>query len=513
MTAPVEAPGPAARQRGTALASRLMLRTFPVIAVIVLLTQATIAWLEYEDRSAQLANRAQVVAELTAEALSRPLWTLDRATYSAQVEAAARDPAFRFARILDEQGRPVLTVGDPDVADSSLLLAVTEIAGPRDGEVIGHFELAMTQDELHATLLRQLTIGLAAFAVLVLGFVLASQVAVRRLVIRPLEEMLAAMGRVERKDWPRLDWSRRDELGRAGEAFDRMVEGLRSGDEAKRLLAALEKAQAELVEKNSEIESAHAQITESLTYARTIQEGLMPDAEELERSFAEAVLLWRPLQLVGGDHCWVVRQDGRCILFLADCTGHGVPGAFMTLIVAAALDQALRELERPDPAALLQAVDGLVRDHLSRAGGTEADDGLDAGCCIYDPARRELAFAGAQIPLLLLQDGEIELLRAARGSLGYRSLPAPRALEQKVIVVRPGLRCYLFTDGVTDQMADPAKPGGPRLFGRRRLADLLRQTGGLPLAAQVAALERALEEWRGCEAPRDDLTLVAFRPL
>lgn len=501
------------KQRGRALASRLMLRTFPVVAVVVLLTQATIAWLEYQDRSGQLTDRAAVIAGLTAEALSRPLWTLDRATYAAQVEAAARDPAFRFARILDEQDRPVLTVGDAEAARSGALRAVAEIAGPRDGETIGRFELVMSRDELQATLLRQLAIGLAAFAVLLLGFVLASQVAVRRLVIRPLEEMLAAMGRVERKDWPRLDWERRDELGRAGEAFDRMVEGLRSGDEAKRLLAALEKAQAELVGKNREIESAHAQITESLTYARTIQEGLMPDAAELEQSFAEAVLLWRPLQLVGGDHCWVVRQDGRCILFLADCTGHGVPGAFMTLIVAAALDQALRELERPGPAALLQAVDGLVRHHLNRAGGTAADDGLDAGCCIYEPARRRLAFAGAQIPLLLLQDGEVELLRAARGSLGYRSLPAPRELPEKVVMAEPGLRCYLFTDGVTDQMADPAQPGGPRLFGRRRLAALLQRTASLPLSAQVDALERELEEWRGREAPRDDLTMVAFRPL
>lgn len=506
-----DSPAMTERQRGSALASRLMLRTFPVIAVVVLLTQAAIAWLEYRDRSYQLANRASVVAGLTAEALSRPLWTLDRATYAAQVEAAARDPAFRFARILDEQGQPVLTVGE--APESNALHAVAEIADPRGGQIIGRFELVMSRDELRATLLRQLAIALAAFAVLVFGFVLASQLAVRRLVIRPLEEMLAAMSRVERNDWRRLGWQRRDELGRAGDAFDRMVEGLRSGDEAKRLLAALEKAQAELVDKNREIESAHAQITESLTYARTIQEGLMPDARELERSFAEAVLLWRPLQLVGGDHCWVVHQDGRCILFLADCTGHGVPGAFMTLIVAAALDQALRELERPGPSALLQAVDGLVRDHLNRAGSGAADDGLDAGCCIFDPESRQLAFAGAQIPLLLLLKGEVELLRAARGSLGYRSLPSPRDLREKVVMVEPGLRCYLFTDGVTDQMADPAKPGGQRLFGRRRLAEVLQRTASLPLSDQVAALEQALEDWRGREAPRDDLTLVAFRPL
>lgn len=490
------------------LAVRVMLLTFPVVAVIVLLTQGALAWLDYQERAEQLTTRASMIAELTAEALERPLWMMDRSIYTAQVRALEQDPAFLSGRILDAGGEELLAIGTTRAHDA--LVVRQEIISPQ-GEAIGTFELVMSRQELSSVFNRQVLLAALAFAVLLVGFALAVHRAIRDLVSQPLEQMLQAMGNVERKVWAHLGWQRADELGRAGRAFDQMVEGLRSGDEAKRLLAELRRTQKALVIKNEETEAAHRQLTENLAYASKIQQALMPTIEDLERHFAEAALLWRPLQAVGGDHCWLLERDGRSILFLADCTGHGVPGAFMTLITAAALDEAVRQAGPLLPSELLGTVDRVVRQHLSRGADAGADDGLDAACCIYDPDHRQLLYAGANIPLLVQQDGRLEMIRPTRGSLGYQSLPPPAAFADSRIDVSPGMSFYLFTDGVPEQMGSPAPQERQRLFGRRRVRMLLQEQSERPLQQQAGKLEEALAWWRGQEAQRDDYTLLAFR--
>ena len=488
------------------LAARILLRTVPVIFLIVLLTQGGLRWRDYQDQVRQLETRTEMIAELTADALARPLWMLDRSIYAAQVKALEQDPAFLLGRILDASGREVLAIGAPP--QQRALTISRDIISPQ-GEVIGSLELTMSREELRRAFNREILLTGLAFVILLAGFTLSVHYAVRDLVIRPLEQMLQAMAGVERKNWLHLGWERSDELGRAGRAFDKMVEGLRSGDEAKRLLAALEQTQKALVEKNQEIEAAHQQLTENLAYASRIQMALMPSAEDMERHFAEAALLWRPLQAVGGDHCWLLEQDGRYILFMADCTGHGVPGAFMTLIAAAALDEAVRQTEEMRPSALLHAVDRLVRQHLSKGANAGADDGLDAACCIYDPDHRQLHYAGANIPLLVQHGGQVEMIRATRGSLGYQSLLPPAAIRDHTIPVLEGMCFYLFTDGVPEQVGGPGVR--PRLFGRQRLRAFLQEQRHRPLKDQAQALEAALADWRGEQAQRDDYAFLAFR--
>ncbi len=172
------------------------------------------------------------------------------------------------------------------------------------------------------------------------------------------------------------------------QAFNRMVEGLRSGDEAKQLLQQLEQAHAKL-------EAANRLVMESIGYARRIQSSVLPERTALAGTGLEVAVLWEPLHLVGGDYFWLEEIDGLGILVVADCTGHGVPGAFLTLIVATALDRLLHERSLRDPAAILETLDGMVRTQLRQDGrGSESDDGLDCGICVWDPARSELRFAG-----------------------------------------------------------------------------------------------------------------------
>ena len=155
-----------------------------------------------------------------------------------------------------------------------------------------------------------------------------------------------------------------------------MVEGLRSGDAAKQLLVELEQA-------HDRLERANRQVIESIGYARRIQDSVLPDRNALAGAGVEVAVLWEPLHVVGGDYFWLEEIDGLCVIAEADCTGHGVPGAFLTLIVATALDRLLHERGLRAPAAILAGLDAMVRTQLRQ-------DGRGAGRGSGQPAHRTL---------------------------------------------------------------------------------------------------------------------------
>lgn len=509
--------GDGGRTLGRSLGAKLLLRTFPVVALVVLLTQATVAWVIWTDQRRDLMLHATMVADLTAEAIARPLWYFDRSVFEPQVRAIARDPDFRYSRVFDDRGMVLFEAGDPAALDArDVVVVARDVVEPGEQRLVGRLELVLGTSSLTHTFRLLAIASTIAFAVLLLGFSAAAQIAVRRLILRPLDSLLAAMGRVERKDWATVDWRSDDELGRAAATFNRMVGGLQSGDEAKRLLAELREAQAQLLERNAAVERANALILSGIRYARRIQEGMLPAPQALDGLIAETAVWWEPLQSVGGDFYWMQRRGDLAVLIVADCTGHGVPGAFMTLVAAAEVDQLLARNGPVDPAALLHELDRRVRRRLrqeaedsGRVLAEASDDGLEAAVCVYDARRRELHYAGAGIGLLVQAGGRVERIRPSRGALGYRTLPAPGVLEIHCLAVRPGDAFILHTDGVTDQVGRPPK----RMFGRRRLAEALAACAGLPLQAQIVEIRACLEAYRGGEQPRDDVTLLAFRPL
>ena len=252
---------------------------------------------------------------------------------------------------------------------------------------------------------------------------------------------------------------------------------------------------------------------ESIGYARRIQSSVLPDHAALDRSGIEVAVLWEPLHLVGGDYFWLEEIDGLSFVVVADCTGHGVPGAFLTLIVATALDRLLHERGLRSPAAILAGLDTMVRAQLRQDGrGSESDDGLDCGICVWDRTARTLLFAGAGLSLTVIRDGVAERIRGEKRGLGYPRTGREVLPERDVDVPVAGATFYLMTDGITDQMGrpDPARPA--RLIGQKAVAERLAAHAALPLAQQVATLEAELAAYRGTEVRRDDMTLIAFRP-
>lgn len=271
-----------------------------------------------------------------------------------------------------------------------------------------------------------------------------------------------------------------------------------------------ERAFAQLDRTHSELEKANRMVLESIQYARRIQSAMLPDKQALGDAVRDIYVWWEPLHVVGGDYFWLERFDSRSLLVVADCTGHGVPGAFITLVVASALDRILHEQKQHDPAAILGALDEMVRVRLRQdRPESESDDGLDAAVCLWNAAARTVTFAGAGLPLIYAEDGNIHEIRGSRTSLAYSSTRQARKFANQVVEVKPGMTFYMLTDGVSDHMGGKPK----RLLGRKRLAAILQAHQGKPMSEQVLAIQQALDAYRGQEPRRDDTTLLGFRPL
>ncbi|KQT84382.1 SpoIIE family protein phosphatase [Methylobacterium sp. Leaf466] len=493
------------------LAHTLFLRIYPVIAVVVLATQIGTAWVNYTDAMRLYGERATLLATLTARAIGRPDWAANPKIYRPQVQALALDPAFRFARLTDAAGAPVMTIGEtPRTRSWDTVQTVAELTVAGEPAPVGTLTLGLSTEALRGNAEKQALMALGASLILMMAFVLTLHANVRRHVLTPLKRLLAAMREVEHKRWVSVDLGgaarASNEIDVISSAFNRMVDGLRSGDEARTLLAQLERAHRDL-------EGANRLVMESIGYARRIQTSVLPDRLALSEAGVEVAVLWEPLHLVGGDYFWLEQFDDLSIVVVADCTGHGVPGAFITLIVATALDRILHERGLRSPAEILAALDGMVRTQLRQDGrGSDSDDGLDCGICLWNRADGTLRFAGAGLSLTAIGPGGAVRIKGGRRGIGYpRHGETMPDVADVTVPVEPGQVFYLMTDGICDQMGNP-QGGGRRLLGHRGVTDILLDVRDRPLSAQVTALDDALTAYRGGEARRDDMTLVAFRP-
>ena len=405
---------------------------------------------------------------------------------------------------------------------------------------VGHLRIELDPGVLGAAFVNRLQAGVVTSVTQAVIVSLVVVVLFYLLMLRPMLKISRAVADTDPDQpaqWPmpRLGHHENDELGALRRSLDRLLRAFQAGldarDGARGELKALnadlerrveertrqledekaetERALAQVDEANRELERSNRLVVESIRYARRIQTAMLPDKHALDGHMDEVQIYWEPLHLVGGDYFWVEAIDGHSILVVADCTGHGVPGAFITLVVASALDRILHEHRLLEPSAILREMDRLVRSRLRQDGhDSDSDDGLEAAVCVYRPEDRMLAFAGVGLPLMIDRDGTVEEIRGVRGGLGYRSLEPAQPVDHEV-PVEPGTEFFLITDGAHDHVG--GEP--PRLFGRRRLRRVLTEKSGRDLSAKIDAVVRVLEDYRDGEPRRDDMTLVAFRPL
>jgi len=252
---------------------------------------------------------------------------------------------------------------------------------------------------------------------------------------------------------------------------------------------------------------------DSIRYAQLIQSSLLPNPENIKTFVPDSFFIWMPRDIVGGDFIFTDYSEtgdneyGCLIISIIDCTGHGVPGAFMTMIAAFGLKKIIRDEGWHDPARILKRLSFIVKTTLQQdTDYALSDDGLDAAFCLIKPHEKSLTFAGAKLPLVLIYNDKVTVIKGDRKSIGYKKSDLNFNFTNHTINIRPGMSFYMFSDGFVDQLGEKED----RRFGTRRFRELLSENAHLPFETQRDRLLQAFEMHRGGNEIQDDVTVVGF---
>ena len=316
---------------------------------------------------------------------------------------------------------------------------------------------------------RALTTRLILIAIATFLFSLALGALVIRRFLRPIEHLSTVAQRVRQGEAKlRSNLVRNDELGMLSREFDHMLDNL--DDMIENLDIKVQDKTRELSRQYEELDFANNEIKASIQYARRIQHAILPGKDTLPKAIRDHFVIWKPKDIIGGDIFWLHKQGHRFIAAVIDCTGHGVPGAIMTMIANMALNRVVQDVSDDDPSAVLKELNRLVRISLGQhIPGSSTDDGLDVGLCVVNPKERSLIFAGARIGMLVTENGMIKEIKGDRKSIGYRTSNPDQIFTNHRLVLEEDAAIYLTTDGIFDQVG-----GNRRLpFGKRRFVEIV----------------------------------------
>lgn len=280
--------------------------------------------------------------------------------------------------------------------------------------------------------------------------------------------------------------------------------------EEKRVLEAtvLERTK-ELRAQKEIVEGQNKHITESIEYAKNIQMAVLPSEEDMQAAFKDHFVFYRPKDTVGGDFYWVFSEGDTSWAAAIDCTGHGVAGAFMSMIGTDLLNQIIIEQKVDNPAQVLSEMDkGIKLAFAQSAKEFESDQGMDVALIRIDRKNKELVFAGAQRPLYLMQDGELIQIDGNKLSISCTEQRREEKFRNHTHHIKGNTTAYLFSDGIVDQF------GGPRgkKFMIRRVRQFLQENHALTIAEQAVALSQTFDEWKGAEQEQiDDVMFLGIR--
>jgi len=255
------------------------------------------------------------------------------------------------------------------------------------------------------------------------------------------------------------------------------------------------------------VREQNKQLLSSIRYAQRIQRAVLPEAEQLQQLVPDSFILFRPRDIVSGDLYWFEEKKGKIVVAAADCTGHGVPGALLSLIGASLFQEMVMEKGIVGPGAILDgARAGMIHALSKQDGSTENRDGMNAGVVVLDRNAGTVEYAGGFSPLYMVRDGELTEYKGDRMPIGQQE-GATSGFTPTVIPILPGDRFFLFTDGLQDQF------GGPH--GKKLKSSGLKQwiteTAILSIDDQYQAISDRFRLWKGNEEQVDDILLIGIQ--
>ena len=324
-----------------------------------------------------------------------------------------------------------------------------------------------------------------------------------------------------------------DEIGELTEGYNEMTEQIHSYVESisamnRDLEETIRERTREVVEQKEEIEAQKEEIEaqldlatlqrdtissqkelilDSIRYAERIQSAILPPVQILKKHLTDYFILFRPRDIVSGDYYWAREKDHKLLVAVADCTGHGVPGGFLSMLGISSKNEIVNRSRDLDPAKILEQLREVVIASMHQTGSRdEAQDGIEIALCILDQKKGTLDYAGANRPLYLVRDGAVQQFKPDRMPIGiYEQDPVPFTNHR--ITLKKGDSIYLFSDGYVDQLGGPHRKTFRVVNFRKLLVDIQDQS----MEKQKAILIDRMAEWQGMVEQIDDILVMGIR--
>lgn len=269
--------------------------------------------------------------------------------------------------------------------------------------------------------------------------------------------------------------------------------------------AEIEKKHLEIERQKNLIQGINNDLTDSIKYAERIQQTILPDTTILLRYFMDYFVYYKPRNIVSGDYYWIREMNGLIYVAVVDCTGHGVPGAFMSLISSNILNEAAN-MEENSASKMLEFLRKEINLRLSQNSTGQINDGLDIALICYDKEKQTIEYVNANRPLYIISNDELITLTSENVNIGgYADFES--VIPAKILSVKPGDRIFMFTDGITDQF------GGERnkKYNPARLRQFLLMNNHLMLAELKTKLSDEISDWQRHYEQTDDILVLGLK--
>jgi serine phosphatase RsbU (regulator of sigma subunit) len=264
----------------------------------------------------------------------------------------------------------------------------------------------------------------------------------------------------------------------------------------------------ELANANKLIESKNKDITDSIKYAKHIQEAILPERNYMKQYLQDFFIFYKPKDIVSGDFYWFLEKNGLLFIAAVDCTGHGVPGAFVSIVGGNILNQIVRQNDFTDASEILNSVNTMFNMSIRQTfEESVVKDGMDIVLCVIDKEKMMVNFAGAYNPLYIVRDNEIIIFKGDKFPIGIFIGDEVKKFKSQNIPIQKNDVLYLFSDGYVDQFGG----NDNKKLMHKRFRDLIVENSQLPMKLQHYNFELFFENWKGNHEQVDDILLIGLR--
>lgn len=499
-----------------------------------------ILYFDYKTEIKSIDSSISRIETVYIPTISSSLWNYDYNQLLLQLKGISNFPGVRACKIMDKKGKLIKSHGLVKDTETIQYFKLPLTYNNGDTNVsLGQLVVAITKKEIYANLINKALVILTSQFFKTITVSLFILFLVHQMVTRHLIKMSRWAKNVNIESFDKellLDRSAKtnDELSIVTGAFNTLRLNVQMyHDQINNTQASLEILNIELEDRvrgrtkelkdtinelkviRNKIEIINKNTQDSIKYASLIQNSIIPTKDDYQHFFEESFIFWKPKNIVGGDIYIfdVLRNKNECISMVIDCTGHGVPGAFVTMLVKAIERHIIADIssrtKSVDVSKILSTFNKELKKILKQEDDSKAlsNVGFDGAIIYYNKSKRFIKYAGGNVPLFYVKNNILNIIKGDKKSIGYKGSDTNYKFNQHIIEVQKGMIFYLTSDGYLDQN------GGDKLFpfGKSKFLNIIRDNHHKPLSQQREIFEQELNTYKGSEEQTDDITLLALK--